>query len=243
MSATRYNIYEIQLQDLWPGPSVTGSGGTLYVATAGAANKATLYNADTYAALANPVTGVNGKFRFATLATLDSVDVYGMSAGGVAFQRRGVTPFNNQEIFLEAHRPDHTLVIPWAAADVTAATEYDTGFNLPVGAMVMPFTAIRVTVVDATETIDVGLLSSETGGDADGFVVAASVATLGTIKGALVGTDTLGALLKEDTNAASVFVPSIHPVNTTAVSVSLTTSAGSDTGQGFLMISYIRVPL
>lgn len=243
MSGTRYHIYEIQLQEADTGETMLGAGGVMTVVTAGGAAKATLYNPDTFASLANPITPTRGKFRFATLATVESVDVYGMSAGGHSFHYLGAKPAAPVEVFIDTHQIEQVAVIPWAAADTTASTETDTGWNLPIYGQVMPGTSIIVTAIDATETIDVGLLSSESGGDADGFLVGASVATLGRVPGLLVGTDTLGALLKEDTNASSVLVPKAYPVGLTAVSVTYTLSAGSDTGAGFICIPYHRSPL
>ena len=240
MSGTRMNIFEIQLQDLHTGTTIATAGGRVYVATANDASKAVLYNADTGLALANPVTPSNGYIRFATLATVETVDIYGMAGGGQSFVRKGVQPGGTTEIFIEGSRADQCQVVPFAAADVTAATEIDTGFDLPQNALVLPDVSIIVSTVDATETIDVGLLSSESGGDADGFIVAASVATAGRIRGALVGTDTLGALLKEDTNGSTVLVPATYPVGATARSVTFTLSTGTDTAEGFICIHYQR---
>lgn len=61
-------------------------------------------------------------------------------------------------------------------------------------------------VTGATKTINVGLSSAGADASASGFLVGASTAATGTIIGLLVGTDTLGALLKEDTNAGAVLV-------------------------------------
>lgn len=240
MSGTRYSVYEIQLQDLHNGTTIVGSGGKAVITTAGDAARATLYNADTFASLSQPISPTNGKFRFATLATVTSVDIYGMAAGGQCFVRKGIAPGAPTEIFLEGNRAEQELVIPWAAAEVTATTEFDTGFDLPTKALVMPWVSIEVSTIDATETIDVGLLSSESGGDANGFLAAASVGTAGLVRGTLVGTDTLGALLSEDSGGSGPLVPAAYVVGATAVSVTLTTSAGSDTGEGFIRIPYRR---
>ncbi len=240
MSGTRMNVFEIQLQDLHTNTTLTTAGGKVYVATAGDAAKATIYSPTTGLAVSNPLTPSNGKITFATLATVETVDLYGQAGGGQAFVRKGILPGGTTEIFIEGGRADQCLVIPFAAADVTAATEIDTGFDLPTNALVMPDVSIIVTTIDATETMDVGLLSGESGGDADGFLVAASVAVAGRIRGALVGTDTLGALLKEDTNAGPVLVPATYPVGATAKSVTFTLSTGSDTGEGFICIHYQR---
>jgi len=108
---------------------------------------------------------------------------------------------------------------------VLTTGEKDTSFDLPVKAVVKRvFVDVKTAeVTGATKTVDVGLLSSETNGDADGFLVAAVTSAIGVIPGSLLGTDTLGALLKEDTNGSSVFVPKDHIVlPSKAVSVTYT---------------------
>lgn len=236
---TPFSIYEVQIQNLNTGDSLITAGGTVHVAQAGLPDLQDIYDADTLLAATNPLTPVRGKIRFATLATVASVDLYGIDADGRFFVRKGVKPGAVTEIY-----PDdgthQVAVIPFSVADATAATEKDTGFDLPLHAVVES-AGVHVTAADATETIDVGVLSSETAGDADGFLVAASVAATGRVLGLLIGTDTRGALLREDTNAASVFVPKGHPfTGSDGRSISYTLSAGSDTAKGFIHLPYVR---
>lgn len=66
-----------------------------------------------------------------------------------------------------------------AAGDHTAET--DTGWNLPAKSIVRDV-FIDVTTGDGGKTVDVGTLSSEVGGDANGFVAAASLATPGLVR-------------------------------------------------------------
>ncbi len=82
--------------------------------------------------------------------------------------------------------------------------------------------------MDATETIEVGLLSSGTAGDADGFVDAASVATAGY---PLVTLTTSGALMDNATN----FDPDGHVIlSANEQSLTYTGTAGSDTAAGYI---------
>jgi len=69
-----------------------------------------------------------------------------------------------------------TMVIPFTKQ----TSEYDSTYDLPEGAVVL---GAFVEVVDevASSTIDVGILSSESGGDADGFIDGMSCATAGKI--------------------------------------------------------------
>jgi hypothetical protein len=243
MPTTPYSGYEIQLTQIggWPeGPAALAAGGTFIVCTANTPDKATIVNADDFTALANPITATRGKLRFATLASVLTVDIYGFTADGCFVFAKGVRPGGTSEIFYDAGRSHQVAMVPFHWSDYTIAAEADTGLDLPAGSLVLPTVAVRVTTADATETIDVGLLSSESGGDADGFLVAASVGTVDvTVPGLLVGTDTLGALLKEDTNGSSVLVPRPYPV-AAARSIVILLSTGSDTAAGFILIPYLR---
>lgn len=69
-------------------------------------------------------------------------------------------------------------------AFVASSAEQDTGWDLPANSLVLDV-FVQVTTVEATgttKTIDVGLLSGESGGDADGFLDGVSVATTTGIK-------------------------------------------------------------
>ena len=71
--------------------------------------------------------------------------------------------------------------------------EQDTSFDLPSGAVVRDV-LVDVTTAEATgatKTLDVGLLSSESGGDADGLLDGVSVAATGLVRG--VATLTVGS--------------------------------------------------
>lgn len=76
------------------------------------------------------------------------------------------------------------------AIDISAGTETDTGWDLPADAVVLDV-FLKVTTAEATgttKTINVGLLASESGGDADGFIDGLSVATTGYKRGVFVKT-------------------------------------------------------
>lgn len=112
-----------------------------------------------------------------------------------------------------------------APADGAETTHAD---DLPTAGVVLG-AWLDVTTAEATgttKTLDVGLLSSESGGDADGFLVGADVSAVGIVKGTLASAgQTLGALLRVDESGAGVLVPEGHVLNGTAVSISYT--AGS----------------
>lgn len=108
-----------------------------------------------------------------------------------------------------------------------AGGEVDTGFDFKEGDVIQD-AWVDVDTLEATsgtKTIDIGLLSSESGGDADGIMDGLSTAAAGVIKGTLISTgQTRGALLRADESGAGVLVPESHAV-TTAKSLTYTLGA------------------
>jgi hypothetical protein len=240
MSGIRYHVYEIQLQDSAKGETITAPGGGFIITAAGDPAKVVLFNADTFAAQANPVTPTRGKIRFATLATIDVVDIYGFSPTGHFVVFRGVRPGGTNEAMVDTSEQIQSAQIPFAAADYTAAAEIDTGLDFPVPALLLPFPAVRVTTAESGRTIEVGLLASESGGDADGLVDAVSLATAGLVDTATSGTPTLGPLLVQNfATTPAVNVRDAHAISGTgARSISITTAAGTVSARGLILLPY-----
>jgi len=137
------------------------------------------------------------------------------------------------------------LGIPFSASDNTETTTY---IELPADLLVNG-SILDVATVDATETIDVGILSSEANGDADGFAAAVSVATALKVRPSAtvstgsnevyVSASTRGAFLVDTftagTDAATdvgTYVEKAYRCDGTAKTVTYTGSAGSDTAAG-----------
>ena len=241
--ATLYNIFDIQLYDALTGRAIEDAGGTLYVAATGAYAKSTLVNPDNdFAALSNPITGSRGKFRFAIANTglgLPAVDVFGMAPGGQAFRALNIKMGEVTDIRIDTTNVVQQLIVPFSIADTTATTETDTGFDFPTGATILPWPSVDVRTADSTETIDVGLLSSEGGGDANGFIAALSVGTAGQIDTTFASTVTNGALLVETATGAAAVIPATYVIGATAKSLTYTLTAGSDTAAGYLKVPYV----
>lgn len=121
-------------------------------------------------------------------------------------------------------------------------TEQDTGWNLPTKGLVLDV-IVDVTTAEASvgsKTLDVGLLTSEGGGDPDGFLDGVSVAATGGVAGNFTMTDgtsqnyvsanTLGALMftglvgADAADEAGVVAKTPHVLNGTARSVTYTSS-------------------
>ena len=136
-------------------------------------------------------------------------------------------------------------------------SETDTGWDLPDSAIVLD-AFVEVTTADSGITLNVGLLSSETGGDADGFIKGISVASTGLVAPGVTVTSgsnedyfsacTYGAFLADftagsdaagdvGTYARKLFASD----SVTAKSVSYTCSAGADTAEGYIYIIYVEV--
>lgn len=129
---------------------------------------------------------------------------------------------------------------------VQHATEYDTGIDLPAGVIVQG-AVIKVNTNVGGSTIDVGILSSESGGDADGLVDGASCASTGYVVANLVdataGNITLGALLTEasvvsDGAGATAAIRKFpgYVTDGTAKSITYTTSAHAVAGDIYLLV-------
>lgn len=248
--------YRIQLVNSVNGAAIQESGGKAYVAVAGAEPKATTYNA-AGAALTNPVALTNGILEFYVADTVASVDLFIQAPSGHFVVTKDVKASGPNSINVDKSRSSTVMVIPFSSADISDATETDTGFDLPTNAAVLPEgLGADVTNAASTETISFGILSSEAGGDADGFaallsigsavsVVAKNTVTVGSNESFLAST-TLGVLLNdfavgtdvnEDTGQSS---KKAYICDGTAKSISITTTAGTAAAVGE---GYLKIPL
>lgn len=131
-------------------------------------------------------------------------------------------------------------LLKYKKARVSAATsETESGIVLPDNAVVYDC-FINVVTVDATETVDVGTLSTDSG-DADGFLDGVSLATAGLVKGTLASAgQTLGALLRVDESGGGVLVKE-PDIASGGKAVTYTCSAGSDTAVFDIYVVYLEV--
>lgn len=201
------------------------------------------------------LTFSNGIVRFWTAPSVTALDMSGITADGRTFNLNSVTPSQHM-VPVNPQNTRQLLVIPFGASD---NAETDTGIDLPSNCMIHPLDVkLRVTTIDATETIDFGLLSSEANGDADGFVVAASVGTSGFVEllpqitnGTnidYVSTKYVGALLATSITGADAvatcggFTFKNYRTDGVAKSITYTGSTGSDTAAGYLYLTFVRLP-
>ena len=238
--ATNRLRYTFQLYDQ-NHKAIQSSGGVVYVAASGDAAKQAITDKDG-TALANPRALTRGACEFYVVDTAVDVDLYIMAPGGQFIVQTDFVAGETPDLMVDTNRRNQVAVIPFAIGDTTAAAETDTGFDFPTASAVLPNPMVRVTTADATETIDVGLLSSESGGDADGFINALDVASAVLVKATLLASgDTMGALLSVlDSANAGDDAPEAHIVTgAAATSITYTLTAGTDTAEGFILLSYI----
>lgn len=236
--------FEVQLYEEGAGSMggaiITSAGGTLQVCTAGSASKATLLDANG-ASLANPVSMTYGKAVFYTADSVSSVDIYGIGPKGQWFSmtacKEGVI-----EVPIDTQRRDWVAKVPFSIADSTAATEKDTGFDWVAGTLVLPHPSVLVVTSDSGITVEVGTLSSESGGDADGYIDAVSCASAVLVKSTIAnGGNTMGALFEaqDSANAGDLTHESHVVTGAAAKSISYTLSSGADTAVGFALLPYV----
>lgn len=240
-----YSVFDVQVVDQYTGESIFGSGGKAIVTLAGAFTNATLLNPDAdYAALTQPVSLSRGKLRFAVATgvagqtTQPTVDIYGTAPGGQAWQAYGCKAGDPVEIQIDTHVLDQVMVSPFSFASGTVASEYDTGLDFPTKAIILPTPYINVNALDAGITLNVGLLSSESGGDADGILAAISLAAATTVVPKWAPTATAGALIFESNATTPAVLTPRHYPTAAAVSLSFTVSSGGDTGNGRIFVPY-----
>jgi len=223
---TQYVKTSFQLKDQ-NGQALSGTGGQVYVAAAGDAAKVAIYDKDGVA-LTNARALTAGGVQFHTVSTVTSVDLYIQAPGGQFLTKLAVPTGAYYDLVVDTSNKHQLFVIPFAIGDTTAATETDTGFNVPTSSQVLGRLSgcgLRVTTADAGQTIVVGLLSTESGGSANGFITATS--TTSAVQ--LIGAN--GAFFS--TNAPHLADAVV------AKSISYTLDASTNTAEGFILLPVV----
>lgn len=228
--------YDIQLSETQFGGAIIAAGGKCIVCKAGTPDKETLYDPNTELAIANPLTPVRGKISFCVPVERTAVDLYIQTPAGQFVVKRNVIPSGDNEIALHGFDNNQMYVIPFSIADTTAAAETQTGIVIPTTGAVQPNPIVRVTTADATQTIDVGTLSSDSG-DADGFIDGVLLTNLGLVKPTLANAGiTLGVdLWVQDSANAGDEAPEQN-VSRAGKQITYTLNAATDTAKGFIYL-------
>lgn len=246
-----FNKYTIQLWDALNFGMLDDDSGQLVVMTAGSSVLATIYSDDRGTAASGVQTFTNGQLSFWTIDTVDTVDVTMLTATGEAIFIAGLTPAEHK-VNVDQLKREQTLMIPIASS----TAETDTGFDLPAYLLIKDC-YFDCRAIDAGETLNVGLLSSEANGDANGFLAAQDVDNgvglqhpityLNGSNEAYVSVFTGGALLyagrvgtdvDQDNGLAGRLK---YVTDGIAKSITHTGSAGSDTTAGFIILEYSKL--
>jgi hypothetical protein len=226
--------FKLQLADLRDGSIIQGSGGYYMVAQANTGKKQAIYDKN--------ATQLNGTLAFLPLnfgniefyvPNTNAVDVFILAPDGQFVAKKGLVPSGPNNIVVDRGNPSQVAIVPWSATDATAATEKDTGLDLPVNALITPNVGIKVIGLEAAKTVDFGTLSTESSGDADGFMVAMSAAAAVGVLAKSASTATRGALIGAGTLDRG------HVVVSGTQSLSFTTSSGAAAAHGYAILPYI----
>lgn len=237
--------YDITVKDSRTGEPIT-TGCYVFVYTAGTKTLATLYSNAANASLANPITralyATAGKISFFAADT--SVDIFVNDDKGNSSFVPSIAP-TDHTITLDRAGVAKCLVAPWVFN--AGGTEVDTGLDLPLNTLVTDV-LVEVVTTDATETLNVGLLSTETAGDVDGFAALVSIATAGFIrpwvntdgtnedfvatpyKGALIGLGSAGTDAANDFGQSGGYGHIVTGANARSL---VYQPSSSDTGAGY----------
>jgi hypothetical protein len=232
-----YRIFDFQLVDTLTGRNIITTGGAFTICVAGTPDKVPLYDPVTLALIGTdgkaPVALVRGHITAAVLDTVDTVDILGFAPGGQFFEFLGHKANALPDGLVDTSRREQVARIPFSIADAVANVEKDTGFDFPVGSLVSPFAAVRVTTLEASRTISFGILSSESGGSATGFINAITTAAANTVAAKSAATATRGSLIGAGT------LDTGYPVVTASQSISYTLAASTVSAKGFGILPYL----
>lgn len=224
-----------------PGEVVRATGGFIMVTKPSNAVKAGL-TTRTGATQANGFALTSGGAEFYYEDSVDtSVDCFIMTPSGHFIAKYGlVAGIYELPVDLQVRR--QMAIIPVAAADYTANVETSTGFVLPRCIVESPNVGMFVATLEASRTLSLGPLSTETGGSATGFLATLSTAAAGQIIATLAnGAETLGTLLRVLSTGGSVLVPRPFAVQGTtpnARTIGVTTAASSASFRVYAQIPY-----
>lgn len=247
-----YNIDVVDQRSLSTGDAGKLTTGVLaFVYDAGTKDLSTLYSNVARASLSNPITR-------AQFATDDALKFYSASAShDIVLAHSDGSMAKYASVSQSMHRLvlnrdglDKVVVV---AFGVSSAAETDTGVDLPYGSHVTDV-LVEVVTADSGQTLDVGLLSTETSGDANGFIAAITMTNTGFVKpqivtegssesyvsttslGALMGNQAVGTDANEDTGQSLVTGHIVTGAN--AQSITYTGDSGTDTAVGYIYVFF-----
>lgn len=230
--------YQTQLKDSNLGKSIYKDG-KAFITTKNSPKLATVYDANG-TELTNPISFTDGLIKFATLDTVEEVDVFAYTEDGYSITIPNASS-GTSDFCLNLQNQHQTLVIPFSYdTQTTIGTSFDCGVEEVAGVLYQPcLGGIKVTAIDATETMEFGNED-----DADGYFNDISVATAGVVAAHPYGTATTVGVFGQLIYSADR-VDGASRVGVSGKSFTYNLSSGSDTGEGYIFLPSIlpMVPL
>lgn len=226
----------------------TSSGSTeLVPVTTGITYHALTVNTDTLATMTvfgdgaatsktNPVTttvfATDGKIKFRVAGTTSVDLIVTDTAGGYTATVEGFSTTDHRVVIDERANVPHVGMYR-ASCVGTAGAETDTGIDFAYDTYIHGVHMDLTT--DSGDRIDVGLLSSETAGDADGLLVDMGRGSAGLVPMSLASS---GAYLDNGT----IFYPMGHIVyGSNAQSLTYTCGGGPNTSIGYIIYNFTKI--
>lgn len=239
LALTEWHFYLYERHASGVETPIADSTGVINILTENDPSEATIYSDLNGTSASNPMTFTNGRVRFYTATSVTALDITGLTAKGHAFFYESVTP-SVHRIVIDPTRMIQKMVIPYQVVGASEAI-VDTGFDI-LDNMLITDIELHVTTVGTGAALDIG-----TSTDSDGFADGVSAATTGfpttLMEEALVSTSSLiGALL---TVATGPYVRKKHKrANATSGAniVYTNTTSSSTAGEGYIYLTYTRVP-
>lgn len=189
----------------------------------------------------NPVSFVTGGAEFFVGDQVQSLDLYIQSPTGHFVVKRDIKPEDTGSYTIDTSVRHTMMQIPFHAVDYTAAAEVSTGFVEPSNAIMLLNPSVRVLTLQAARSIEVGGLSSETNGDADGYIDGVSLATAGVVKATVLnGANTMGAYFEVQDSANAGDINSEGRVSQPNT-ITITTLAGTTTAEGWANLPVLLI--
>lgn len=234
--------YGFQLREMGTNRALHTTG-KFIVTQAGTSIAIALYDGND-ASVTLPKSITSGYVTFRTAETITSVDVYGYTDNGFAFQAKGLKPGDISSLMIDTNRLLQHFVYPinfstsntyGDARTISVSAANSTGMFLPDGVALLPVhTGIQVTLAESAKTIDVGVVGVNSGitTDADGFIDGALFTTAGWVPatiGYIVGTNSVYLDLTggdQEWTSGALF----HPASTKGAKAEGTDSATTKNG-------------
>lgn len=158
-----------------------------YVLTTGTATLGTIYSDQAATAKTNPVSTTvfsadGGYIKFFTANSVTAVDlIVFTNDGGVAYKHNMANRSQKVRVNTDMTCSPRIYPVPFNGLSSNYNTSNDTGFSVPIGGQVVD-AKLWVDASPGSGTINVGLATTESGGDVNGYLAATSIATSGTVQ-------------------------------------------------------------